>query len=233
MKLKIYLIVLVLVLLVSCTTQQNQEIQQQEIPAKPETTGTTAPAPPEEPEEELKEEPQEEEIIKIPNDIREILEKGKTKLKSYSYNYKNPESDLAYKISVKDKNIRITLPEANTDDKDKRYNTIYLDTETKTAQAHCIGYSDCEGTVGKVKDLDYESAYIDTPLDWLEKVTSAEVIDERQVEGREAFYLNTNIGKITVESYYGFLYKLEERKKVWEFTDASFNSVKDSDVIPS
>jgi len=225
MKYYIYTTVLVLILLVSCTSQQPTEPQQQ-TPEQETPTETTS-------QQTKEKEPVEEEIIKIPNDIKEILEKGETKLKSYSYNYKKPESDLAYEISVKGNNIKITLPDMNTEEQGNFYNTIYIDTEKKTAQAYCTGYSDCEGGVGKVKDLNYEEAYIDTPLDWVEKVTSANVIDERQVEGRDAVYLETNIGKITVESYYGFLYRIEEGKKVWEFTDTSFNGVKDSDVIPS
>lgn len=227
MKHYIYMAVVVLVLLVSCTTQQpitQEQPDQQNTQQKEETPIETPP--------EVEETPQEpvEEIIVIPNDIKEILEKGKTKLNSYSYNYKSPESNIKYGIYIKGSNIKITLPEKNTEEQGKFYNTVYFDTEKKTAQAYCIGYSSCEGKVGKIKDLDYEKAYIETPLDWLAKVTEAKKIDQRQVEGRESVYLETNIGKITVESYYGFLYNIEDGNKVWEFTDAAFNSVKDSDV---
>lgn len=224
---KIYITLLVLILLVGCATQQptTPEAPPQQ-PAEPKEETPTETTPPE------AEEPTEE-IIKIPNDIKEILEKGKTKLRSYSYNYKSPESNLEYNIHVKGDNIKIILPEKNTEERGKFYNTIYLNTETKTAEAYCVGYSSCESKIGKMKDLNYEETYIETPLDWLEKVTEANIIDERQVEGRDAFYLETNIGRITLESYYGFLYRIEDGKKIWEFTDAAFNSVKDSDVTPS
>jgi len=221
---KIYIALLVLILLVSCTTQQPTTPEQPTAEPEEETPIETI----QEIEETL-EEP-EEEIIKIPNDIKEILENGKTKLDSYSYNYKSPDSNLKYNMYVKGSNIKITLPEINTEEEGKFYNTIYFDTEKKTAQAYCIGYSACEGKVGKVKDLNYEKEYIETSLDWLDKVTEAEKVDERQIEGRNAVYLETNIGKITVESYYGFLYRIEDGNKVWEFTDAAFNSLKDSDV---
>ena len=73
---------------------------------------------------------------------------------------------------------------------------------------------------------------IETPLEWLDKITKAERIDERTLEGRRVVYIETDIGKITVESHYGFLYRIEDDGKKWEFSDAAFNSVKDSDVTP-
>ncbi|MBW2974561.1 hypothetical protein KY366_02485 [Candidatus Woesearchaeota archaeon] len=179
-------------------------------------------------------EPEEpEEIIKIPNDIREMLERAENKLKSYSYNYKGPASEIAYQVYVNGDNMKIVLPKANTEEKDKRYNTVYLDMAEKTAQAYCIGYSACEGKTGKIKDLDYGDTYIETPKDWLDKIERTEKIDERRVEGRDAVYLETNAGRMVIESYYGFLYKVEDGSKVWEFTDAKFNSVGKEDVMPS
>lgn len=228
MKYTAYAVLLVLILLIGCaqTGQQAQPPAPIQQPAQPqaETPAETV---------SQEETPITEEITTMPNDIREILEKGKTGLSSYSYNYKSPESDVKSQIYVKGNKIKIILPEKNTKEQGKVYNTIYLDTEKKTAQAYCIGYSSCEGKVGKVKDLNYEEAYIETPLGWLAKVTEAKQIDERTVEGRKSIYLETNIGKITVESYYGFLYNIEQGKNKWEFTDAAFNSVADSDVNPS
>lgn len=229
MKCYVYIIPVILALLIGCTTPPEKITPTEPTQPKVETPVETIPQQPEETP--TTEEP--EEIIKIPNDIKEILEKGKTKLKSYSYNYKSPESDESYKIYVKGNKIKITPPEIINVEGGKFYNNIYIDTEKKTAEAYCIGYSTCGINLGKIKDLNYEDTHIETPLDWLEKVTQAEKIDERQIEGRNAIYLETNIGKITVESYYGFLYRIKEGKKVWEFTDAAFNSVKDSDVTPS
>ncbi len=169
----------------------------------------------------------------IPSDIKELLEKGKTQLKSYSYNYKKPGSDEATKIYVKGNKLKIEPPEIVNVGEGKFYNIIYLDTEAKTAEAYCLGYSRCTINLGKIKDLDYEGTYIETPLDWLEKVTQATKIDERTVEGRKSLYLETNIGKITIASYNGFLYKIEQDKNKWEFSDAAFDSVQDSDVNPT
>lgn len=223
---KTYIALLVLILLIGCAptpppqepepTQPKIETPAEPIQQQPEVTPTV-------------EAPKEE----IPSDIKAILEKGKTKLSSYSYNYKSPESDESYKIYVKGNKTKIIPPEITNVGGGKFYNTIYLDTEKKTAEAYCLGYSNCGINLGKIKDLNYKDSYIETPLDWLSKVTEAKKIDERQFENRKALYLDTNIGKITVESHYGFLYRIEDGKKLWQFTDAAFNSVTDSDVTPS
>lgn len=228
MKYYLCIILVVLLLLIGCATQEPiKPAEQQTIEPKEEIPSQTAPAQ----ETQAVEEPKE--AIVIPEDIKLVLEKGKTKLKSYSYNYKSPESDESSKIYVKANKIKIIPPEIINVEGGKLYNTIYIDAETKKAEAYCLGYSACGVNLGKVKDLNYKDAYIETPLDWFVKVTEAKKIDERQVEGRNSIYLETNIGKITVESYYGFLYRIEDGKKAWEFTDAAFNSVTDSDVIPS
>jgi len=222
LKYKLYLVLLVIILLVGCATTEQPKTQEP-IPAETAPTETAPPA----------EESQEEVKTEIPADIKEVLEKAKTKLTSYSYNYKNPSTDVSDGISVKGSKIKITLAEKKTEEEDKFYNTIYLDTEEKTAEAHCVGYSDCEGKVEKVKDLNYDDVSIETPVDWVAKVTEAEKIDERTVESRKSLYLDTNIGKITIASYNGFIYKIEKGSQIWEFSDASFGSVKDSDVTPT
>ena len=66
MKIYIHALLLVLILLVSCTTQQPIEPEQQITEPGDETPVETT-----QPEETG-------EIIRVPNDIREILEKGKT-----------------------------------------------------------------------------------------------------------------------------------------------------------
>jgi len=223
----LYITLVILVLLIGCTAPEEQSGGQRSLPESGEETT----APPKQETVPITEEPTEE-LIKIPNDIKEILEKGKTKLNSYSYNYKGPDSDLEYEIYVKGNKMKIVPPEITNVGEGKFYNTIYLDTEKETAEAYCMSYSNCGINIGKIKDIDYEGAYIETPLEWIEKITEAQPIDERQVEGRKAVYIQTNIGKLTVESFYGFLYKIENNKKKWEFTDAALNSLSDDDVTP-
>ena len=223
----LYIVLVIMVLLIGCTAPEEQSGGQRLLPESNEETT----APPQQEAAPITEEPTED-IIKIPNDIKEILKKEKTKLNSYSYNYKGSDSDLEYKIYVKGNKIKIIPPEITSVEEGKFYNTIYLDTEEKTAEAYCASYSDCGANKGKITDINYDETYIETPVDWIKKVTEAQPIDERQVAGRKAVYIQTNIGKLTVESFYGFLYNIEDNKKKWEFTDAAFNSVTDADVTP-
>lgn len=225
MKYALYIISVFLVFLVGCasTTETQVRAPGTETPAATVPTQETPNLDESAPQEPPKE---------ISSEIKGLLEKGKTNLTSYSYNYQSPSITEAYQIYVKGNKIKIIPSEIINIDQGVFYNTIYLDTEKKTAEAYCLGYSNCGNNLGKVNVLDFKTAYIETPVDWLKKVTEAEKIDERQVEGRKSLYLQTNIGKITVESRYGFLYRVEEGKNTWEFSDATFNSVQDSDVIP-
>ena len=104
---------------------------------------------------------------KIPQEIQQILGYSKTRLKSYSYKYKSPEGPQ-YNIYVKGNKIRID-PLSST-------NTIYLDAEKKTAEEYCISHSICGRQVGKVADLNYGDAYIETPVDWVAKITEAKKV---------------------------------------------------------
>tara|TARA_Y100000310_G_C20687159_1_gene819812 strand:+ start:1657 stop:2340 length:684 start_codon:yes stop_codon:yes gene_type:complete len=169
--------------------------------------------------------------VSLSAEISEVLAHG-SRLKSYAYNYRGPDSGTVYAISVKGDKIKIELPEMNVEERGKFYNLIYLDTAEATAEAYCKGHSSCEGAVGKIKDLNYLSVYLDSPFDWLAQITEAEKIGEKQVEGRDTITLETNVGTMTVESYYGFLYRIDNEDKAWIFSDASFNSVKDSEVTP-
>ena len=103
----------------------------------------------------------------LPNEISAIIKKGASRLSSYDYNYRGPESGQLFSVTVKGSKMRIILPETNVEEQGKFYNYIYLDTDAKTAKAHCVGHSKCGGVVGEIKDLVYATAYLDTPLDWL------------------------------------------------------------------
>ena len=234
MKYKFYIGFVIVVLLMGCATteeippeeqpQLEAPLQQEEQPPKDTSTvEVEISIPLEEPEEEPE----------IPADIKELLEKGKTALKGYSYVYKTPDTNLNHIIHVKGNKFKVRLPEVVTfgEYKDK-YDTIYFDTEKKTAAAYCINCENFQIGKEKITTLDYEWAYIETALDYLAMVTEAKKIGEVEVENRKSTILDTNIGGLTVEQHYGFLYKRVDGEDKWEFTEASFNSVKDSDVNP-
>lgn len=153
--------------------------------------------------------------------IQQIFGYAKTKISSYSYRYKDPAGPQ-YSIYVKGNRMRIDYLSSN-------YN-IYLDTEKKTAEKYCISYSNCGRETGKVADLDYYDAYINTPIDWLAKITEARKIDDGYYYGKKGWMLDTNIGKVIIDSNFGFIYSIQQNDKAYAFSDAKFNLVENSIV---
>ena len=153
--------------------------------------------------------------------IQQISGYSKTKIHSYYYTYKDP-SGRQYKIYVKGNKMRIGYLSSE--------NKIYIDTGKKTAEEWCISYTKCGRQTGKIADLDYYDAYIDTPIDWLPKITEAKKIDDGVYYGKQAWDLNTNIGEVIIDSNFGFIYSIKQKDKEYSFRDASFNTVQDSDV---
>jgi hypothetical protein len=163
----------------------------------------------------------EEVILSEEEQIQQIFGYAKTKINSYSYRYKDP-TGLQYNIYVKGNRMKIDyLP---TD------NDIYLNTENKTAEEWCIVYSRCGRETGKITDLKYDDVYIETPVDWLTKIKEVEKIDEGVYYGKQSWKMDTNIGEIIIDSNFGFIYSIKQEYKAYLFSDASFNTVKDSDV---
>ncbi len=221
MRFNMLVVLVAMILIAGCGTKQEMPEYTEPEPIA-ETTTTTV---------QQMEEPKQEPAMA--DDIRELLDKGKAKLKSYSYSYKGPEHNFDYVMDVKGDKIRIQLPNLVYLSDNSAYNTIYLDTKEKTAKGYCLDCKSYQLEEGMIADLDYDDAYIETPLEWLEKVNEAEKLDSVTVEGRECERLQTNIGRITVENYYGFLYEIRDGEDRWEFTQASFNSVGDADVNPA
>jgi len=225
-------ICIIVLLLVGCVPEEPTEPTPQPItppeedveePPQEEIPEEVEEEQPEEPGEiEEEEQPEQEEVeLSEEEQIQQIFGYAKTKIKSYSYKYKGP-SGKQYTIYVKGNKIRIgTL----SDDY-----KIYLDTEKKTAEEWCISYTKCGREWGKIADLDYYDAYIETPIDWLPKITEAKKIDEGVYYGKDSWKLDTNIGVVMIDSNFGFIYGIEQEDKMYTFTDASINTVKDSDV---
>jgi hypothetical protein len=172
--------------------------------------------PEEQTEEETVIEPQESK-----DDVQKVFNYAKTKIKSYTYKYKEP-SGKQYYIYVKGNLMRINPLSEN--------NEIFLDTEKKTAEEWCIVYSKCGRHTGKIADFDYYNAYILTPIDWLDEINESEKLDEGFYFGRKAYNLQTNIGEVIIDSNYGFIMSIKQEDKTYSFTETAFNAVKDSDV---
>lgn len=192
---------------------ETEELLEEEIESPPEeTTEDQAPSG----EETIIEET----VLTKEQQIQEIFDKSQ-KIRSYYYRYKAP-SGKQYDIFVKDNKIKINHI---SDDYE-----IYIDTTTQTAEEWCTIYTKCGREWGKITDLDYYDAYIETPMDWLPKISESKKIDEGVYYGKQSLKLETNIGEVIVDSNFGFIYSIENEDRSYTFTDAKFNIITDSDV---
>ena len=117
--------------------------------------------------------------------------------------------------------------------KEAMYDTIFLDLDSKKTEAYCMDIHECDKYSRKnVTILEFGESYFETPLDWIEKITEAEKIDETTFQDRDAIRINTNIGIVSMEKYYAWIYRIEQEGKIWEFDEFVFNSVSDEDITP-
>lgn len=176
----------------------------------------------------------EEEIKELPAEVKALIEKANTRIKSVSFSYRGPTDTVERNVYVKGTKMKTFYQKDVNINKDQYiYNTIYLDTVKKTADAYCWGCTGYRNAVeGWVKKADYEEEYVKIPMEWYEDITEAEKRDEMDYEGRKTARYDTNIGLVTMEKYYGWIYFIEDGKNKWEFTEVAFNSVKDADINP-
>lgn len=169
----------------------------------------------------------------IPAEVSELLSRHKTKITSLYYKYKGPESgEEFYDFYVKSSRIKYNpYLEIKTLDAPDSYDTIFIDKTARTAQSYCVA-AYCKYK-GKKEDLSYDNAYISTPLDWINGLTTAKKVGEEVIDSRSAWKIETNKGILWVDTFYGIPLKAESGGKTYRFQQISVNSVQDSDVVPS
>ena len=186
---------------------------------------------------EVNEEPEEieEESVKETSpEVKELLSIADEKFQSLRYQYKGPQTKGSfYDFVVKGNKVKYildpTFKDLNLDD--GSYDAVYLDKELKTAQAYC---SDRKCRVkGKKADLDYDKAYIWTPLDWHNNIEFAEKLGEELLGKRSTWRLSTsNLGTIWVDSFYGVPLQADFGGNLYQFKKMVLNDVKDEEVVP-
>ncbi|HLC96293.1 MAG TPA: hypothetical protein VJH97_03160 [Candidatus Nanoarchaeia archaeon] len=223
-----YLIISLVILMVGCTQAPQEPTAPEPLPQE---QVPDIPSPPVV-EPDVEPDVQAPPIEEIPDDLKDLLTKGKTKIKSYTYTYSSPDVPVIYSVWVKGTKIKKEQIKYVDAGNGKVYNTVFLDTAAKTAEAYCLKPSWCEGDLGKITDLDFDKEILKDPLEFLTEVTSAKKIDEVTVEGRDSVRLETNMGIITLEKWYGWPYSIDDGENIWSFGDAAFDTVKDSEVMP-
>ena len=177
---------------------------------------------------------QPEKDIEVSDEIKNLLSKVE-KVESMSYKYKGPETkDFFYEFFVKGDRIKYisdpTFKDLHLDD--DAYESVFIKKETEFAGGYC--YDRRCRVSGKKATLNYGEVYINTPFDWLEEMGKAEKLGEELLGKRKTWRLNTdNAGIVWVDIFFGVPQQVEYNNSLYQFTQMTFNTVKDSDVIPS
>jgi len=168
----------------------------------------------------------------IEPEIRDLLSKHKTRIKSIYYKYRGPKTGSSfYEFYIKDAKIKYK-PSQETKflDRPESVDSIFIDSKTKTAKSYCeAAYCTYKG---KKQDLIYDDAYIMTVFDWVD-VIQATKVGEEVIDSRSTWKLETEKGTIWVDLFYGIPLKAESNGNVYRFEQIAVNSVQDSDVVPS
>lgn len=174
-----------------------------------------------------------EEKKEISADVKELLSKAEQKIKSISYDYKGPETDdFFYKFYVKGNEIRYILNPVVKDLQldDDSYESIFIKKATEFAGGYCTDRI-CKAK-GIKATLEYDVVYIKTPFDWFNQIEFAEKLGEELIGKRKTWKLITdNSGIVWIDAFFGVPLQVEFNGDKYQFTQMTFNDVKDDDVI--
>jgi hypothetical protein len=235
-------VVLAFFLIAGCSSQQSmpagdeQDEQQKETTVKSTSkTETTRAETEPEPEETVEAEP----VKVLTKKMKQLLQKHEGRVANMMYMYQDqtnkPEE---WQTWVKDNKMHIELRQLDNVRGEVYVDNIYLDLAEKTA----VGY--CEAKVYRCADpntpveLNFNKYYRETPLDWIEKVTYAELISDEQINSRKVWKVKYEEGDkqvfMWIDDYYGVSSMIREVRdgvvNEYIFEDISFNSVEDSDL---
>ncbi|MEK6983610.1 MAG: hypothetical protein AABX33_03480 [Nanoarchaeota archaeon] len=172
----------------------------------------------------------------ISQEVKELLLKSKTKISSVYYTYRGPETtikgDNYYEFYVKGNKVKYKPAfETKVFDQKDSFDSIFFDTAAKTAESYCSA-AFCTYK-GKKADLNYGQSYILSVLDWIDYITRAKKVGEEIIDDRSTWKIDTDVGMIWIDTFYGVPLKIESGGKTYRFQSISVNSVTDSDVMAS
>lgn len=167
------------------------------------------------------------------------------KVKNYKFlRAKLPLSKADDRYYVKDNKIKIELMMPQTVP-EGRFNTVYLNTETKKAVGRCLDVIMCKKeNLNKPYPASYDTYIMKLPHEYLQEIYAAEKVGSKQFDQKSVdvirYEKDGNYYEAYLYSYYGMplrvaWYSDPERTKMisgWEFRDFAVNSVTDEDVTP-
>jgi hypothetical protein len=169
------------------------------------------------------------------------------KISSYSFYYATSENWnlLRDQYFIKGDHIKVILYEPNQWTKRTYYDTVYLNTKTKTAEAYCESRNPvrCSDKDRKF-DVSYDENKIRTPSDWINGLPAdAYVVGSEQFDNRPALVLEYQRSdgatvRISVDKFSGtpafvlvYMGEVENVIERYVFKELSVNSVKSSEVV--
>lgn len=184
----------------------------------------------------------------LPEKVKELVNKAKTKLTSVSYLYGGPENDGRFldTYHIRGKKTKIKLYEDNYYVHEDYFDTVYLDTAQKTATARCEHKRRCisanTDNTKKIFGVNYDDYRRKTPMEWLNELKTAEIVGPEIMEKRSTLKVkseqNNKITEMWLDESYGIPVQVEitypdEKTEMYQFTNLQFNTLKEEDVTPA
>ena len=217
--LAVMLAIVALIYFTSCAAVQQTPVAK---PAAPQPSAAASPAAP------AAQQKQE-----ISPEVKLLLDKSKTRVQNIYYKYKGPETgNNFYEFYAKGSKIKyLPFREIKILDRQDSFNAIYIDKISKTAQTYCDDRT-CVYK-GKKADLNYNSAYISTIFDWIDRITQANKVGEEVIDDRSTWKVETNDGVFWLDAFYGLPLKIQSSGNIFRFEQLNVNGVQDADVTHS
>ena len=185
----------------------------------------------------------------LPEAIKTIVDKADRRTESMAYLYGSPETEGRFMdtYNIRGTKIRVDLYEDNYYVTEGYFDTVYLDTTTKTAKGQCLNGRRCISAqvdnTGKLFDADYDEYLRKTPFDWAKDIKpTSEVVGPEVVDRRSVTKIKYEDGNKTVEMWlddsYGVPLQVKivypnETEELYSFTNAEFNTLDAKDMEPT
>ena len=176
-------------------------------------------------------------------ELKALMDKADKKIISYQYLYSEPpENRFLNTFYIKGNKIKIKLYEYDPYKIDEYFDTVYLDSTTKTAIGKCENKKRClsqkiDNTV-KTFSVNYGDYYEKTPYEWLKGIKTAVIVGPQILDTRTTTLIKSEEGN-TVTDYwiddtYGLPLKIvitkDGKAEMYKFNDATYNHLTESDV---
>lgn len=180
--------------------------------------------------------------------LKDLLTKADRRVQSVVYTYAGPSTLGRFLDTylIKGKYVKIDLYEMDPYVIETYFDTVYLDTEAKTATGRCEEKRRCISTnvdnTKKVFNVSYADYRIKTPYEWVKEVTFAELVGPEVMEGRQITRIKFSDAKSTTEMWVDDSYGLPMKivvsldggtEETYLFKDYQFNTLSDADVKPA